>query len=141
MMTRVFVDTNILIYSLDTEEPKKQEIADKLIAELLLKNEIILSSQNLAEFSKVLLEQTDPPQNPENVLSYVYAFMKLATIVNYSQETVVRAITIKKEYKIHFFDALLVATMQENGIDKILTENTKDFKKIPWLEVRNPFVE
>ena len=139
MTTRFFVDTNVLIYSLDVEEPEKQDVADKLIKELLLKNEMVLSSQNLAEFSKVLLEQTNPPQNPESVMSYVYGFMNLGIVVDYSKETVIRAITINKEYKIHFFDALLVATMQENGIDNILTENTKDFSKVPWLNVRNPF--
>jgi hypothetical protein len=29
--------------------------------------------------------------------------------------------------------------MKENGIDTIITENEKDFKKIPGIKVINPF--
>jgi predicted nucleic acid-binding protein len=46
---------------------------------------------------------------------------------------------ISKQHKIHFFDSLLAATMQENGISKILTENVKDFNKIAGIEAENPF--
>jgi len=35
--------------------------------------------------------------------------------------------------------ALLAATMKESGISKIYTKNTRDFDKVPWLEVINPF--
>jgi predicted nucleic acid-binding protein len=42
-------------------------------------------------------------------------------------------------YKIPFWDALIVATMEENSIDTIITENEKDFKKVKWIKTINPF--
>ncbi len=52
--------------------------------------------------------------------------------------TVTEAIKICGERRLHYWDALLAATMKENGIFIIYTENEKDFKKISWLEVINP---
>src|SRR3989338_1161472 len=37
------------------------------------------------------------------------------------------------------FDYYLAATMLDNGINRILTINTKDFSKIPGIEAVNPF--
>jgi predicted nucleic acid-binding protein len=39
----------------------------------------------------------------------------------------------------HLWDAAIAATMKENDIFEIVTENVKDFKKIPQLKVSNPF--
>jgi predicted nucleic acid-binding protein len=36
-------------------------------------------------------------------------------------------------------DALIAACMLENGIEIIVTENERDFKRIPGITVINPF--
>jgi len=41
-------------------------------------------------------------------------------------------------YKVHFWDALIAATMIENNVFTIFTENTKDFKKIKGITAINP---
>lgn len=137
-MTKILVDSNLLIYSIDTREEHKHRQASEEILKLIERGELAVSIQNLAELSCVLLEKTDPPQNPDNVMNYIFRLHKLGSIIGYDHETVIRAISISKEYGIHFFDALLAATMQENGVSEILTEDTADFKKIKWLTVRNP---
>ena len=137
-MTKVLVDSNILIYSVDIREGQKYLQASKEILKLVERDELVVSTQNLAELSSVLLEKTDPPQNPDNVMNYIFRLHKLGSIIGYDHETVIRAISISKQSGIHFFDALLAATMQENGVSEILTEDTADFKKIKWLTARNP---
>ena len=66
-------------------------------------------------------------------------FSKSSTIIYYNAQTIMEALHISKEYETSFFDSLIAATMQENGIDNIITENENDFSKIPWLTVSNPF--
>lgn len=39
-----------------------------------------------------------------------------------------------------FWDVMLAAAMLENGVNKIYTENTKDFK-IPGIKAVNPFLK
>ena len=138
-MTKVLVDTNILIYSVDELEGEKHLKAAETVQRLMESGEMIISSQNLAELSRVLLEKANPPQKHDDVTKYLFRFHKLGRVVDYNSETVIRAVMLSKEYKIHFFDALLVATMQENNVSEILTENIGDFKKISWLKARNPF--
>ena len=41
---------------------------------------------------------------------------------------------------INYWDAFIAATMIENKIFNIYTENTKDFLKIDGIKARNPFV-
>jgi len=138
-MTKTLVDTNILIYAVERNEQSKHEAAIAVIDELSEHKDMVIGSQNLAEFSKVLLEKTNPPQKSSDIVTHIFDFISFGSVISYSEDTVVRAISISKEYGIHYFDALLVATMQENGISKIVTENTRDFKKIGWLEAVNPF--
>lgn len=66
-------------------------------------------------------------------------FMKFSTVLGYSGSTVIGALSISKEHGLHFFDALLAATMQENGIKEIVTENEKDFSKVKWMKAVHPF--
>jgi len=51
---------------------------------------------------------------------------------------VVKAIELQAAYKAPFWDALIAATMLENGVKTIFTENTADFRKIPFIKAVNP---
>lgn len=137
-MTKVCIDTNILIYAVQKYDSKHIKAVD-VIDQLSAKSEIVLSIQNIVEFSRVLTEKSKPPLDQEIVIQHIYQFLAFSELIKYSENEVIRALSISKDYEIHFFDALIVATMQENGISDILTENTRDFKKIPWLNVKNPF--
>ena len=138
-MTKHLVDSNILIYSVHKNEKKKHEISSALIIEMVDANKLVLSIQNLAEFSRVMAEKVIPQHNKRIIWEYVYGFSKSSTIIYYNAQTIMEALHISKEYETSFFDSLIAATMQENGIDNIITENENDFSKIPWLTVSNPF--
>ena len=137
-MNKVLVDSNILIYSVQKEE-KKHPKAVESIEKLVNKKKMAVSVQNLVEFSRVLREKAQPAVDHETVKEYLFGFMKFSTVLEYSGNTAVEALSLSKLYGIHFFDALLAATMQENGTKEILTENEKDFAKVKWIKATNPF--
>ena len=62
-------------------------------------------------------------------------------ILSINKNNILRAIDISAEYGISYWDALIASVMKENNISCIITENDKDFKKISWLKVINPFVD
>ncbi len=138
-MTNTLVDSNILIYSVQKTAGEKHEVASELIQGLMNSRRMALSTQNLAEFCRVALEKVSPVMTVEQVMTSLSGFSKLSAIIIYTDATVLRAVSISTKYQIHFFDALIAAAMQENGIEEILTENTEDFSKIPWIKARNPF--
>ena len=45
---------------------------------------------------------------------------------------------IVKKLKLHFWDALIAATMIKHGIRVIYTENVKDFAKLREIKAINP---
>jgi len=133
------LDTNILVYAYDAADVQKHIISKKVINKCLDgEYNIAISPQNLSEFfsvttSKGLLEKTDAVK----VISDIIVFPGWVKI-NFDHTTVLAAAKISDEYKMSYWDSLLAATMKQNSVLKIYTENKKDFK-MPWLVVENPF--
>lgn len=138
-MNRTLVDTNILVYAALEEQGKKHKIAADEISSLILGKQMAVSIQNLAELSRVLLEKTKPAPEPGNFKRVLFGYSRCAQVLSYSEFSLVNAASIKDRQGLHFFDALLVATMEENNISNILTENTRDFESITWINAVNPF--
>jgi predicted nucleic acid-binding protein len=60
-------------------------------------------------------------------------------VLDRRNETVTRAIGLVKCQRVPFWDALIAACMLEHGVRTIVTENERDFKRIPGITVVNPF--
>lgn len=60
------------------------------------------------------------------------------TKLDYDSKTIDKAINLSNNYNISFWDCVISATMIENSIFTIYTENEKDFNKIPGIKVINP---
>lgn len=59
-------------------------------------------------------------------------------MIDRDANTFLKAIELVRKYRTPFWDALIAACMLENNVKEILTENTKDFMKIPEIIVTNP---
>jgi predicted nucleic acid-binding protein len=59
-------------------------------------------------------------------------------VVGVSEKLLFSAASISKETGISGYDAIHVATMVQEGIRTIITENYKDFKKIKNIEIIRP---
>jgi predicted nucleic acid-binding protein len=136
---QILIDTNILVYSNDTTEKNKHQLSKKFIKEIATNHEIVISTQNLAELSRIITEKVSNPINHNLAKKLVENYSTAFKTITYSEKTIIKALTIKNEFQIHFWDALIAATMEENNIETIITENEKDFKKVKWLNLINPF--
>lgn len=135
----LLVDSNILIYAYDKSAGKKYLIAKELLKERWLKQDGFLSIQNLAEFYHVTTKKINKKLNPGQVKQIILDLVRGFSIIKYDQNTIINAINNQLAYKIEFWDSLIVSAMEENSISTIITENEKDFKKIKWLKIINPF--
>lgn len=132
------IDSNILVYAYEKGESIKKDKAKKLLKECLLGiRQFALSNQNIVEFVSVTTKKgklnIDEAKNFVIKATQFEGFKK----INYSAETIVFALDIVQQFKMSFWDSLLAATMRENGIFNIYTENAKDFK-MPWINAINP---
>ncbi|HLC56970.1 MAG TPA: PIN domain-containing protein [Candidatus Nanoarchaeia archaeon] len=136
------LDTNIMVYAFDSSERIKQRIASGIIEDVIRgKIKIALSVQNLAEFFFVATKKIEAPLSIEDAQKIIDRFVKLGSIqkICYTEKTLLSALELLKKHNLHIWDALLIATMLENGVYAIYTENEKDFGRVKQINVMNPF--
>ncbi|NOZ70077.1 MAG: PIN domain-containing protein [Deferribacteres bacterium] len=135
------IDTNILVYAHDTSEGEKHEIARDLLIQIWEKGGGVVCLQNLMEFFVVITRKVENPVDVAEAGSIVEDFIRSDNwrIIDRDIDTFINATNLVSEHKIHLWDALIAACMQENEITEIITENVKDFEKIKDIKVTMPF--
>jgi predicted nucleic acid-binding protein len=135
------IDTNILGYLFDADVPTKRAVSRDLLARCW-NGEVTfaVSVQNLAEFAVVVTEKVAFPMPQSVVRSFIETILNFDgwKVISYRGSTIQDALEIKEKYNLHFWDALIVATMQEHGIHQIYTED-RGFAKVPWCIPVNPY--
>ncbi len=134
----VFLDTNVLVYVIDHSDEEKCGIAKDILSRAFEgKFPAVVSNQVLSEAYTTLARRNVPEKD---AFGFVQALLDPAIgKFDYSTKTVIAAVKISQQAKVHFWDALIAATMLENGVFEIITENCKDFAKIPGIRARSPF--
>ncbi len=135
MNERVFLDSNILIYSYSGTELQKQKAARLLASDY----ESFISTQVLQELCNILLkkfgcglrEARDViEENCSNNLLFVNR-----------KETVLRACEIAARYKYSFYDSLIVSAALQCECKILFTEDLQDGQVIDGqLLIKNPFL-
>ncbi|MBI5553225.1 MAG: PIN domain-containing protein [Candidatus Diapherotrites archaeon] len=133
------IDSNVLVYAHDAGETEKRPKAREIIQQSVMEDCGYVSTQNMVEFYNAITKKIENPLQPEKARQILNDLNEGFRIVQYGGKTILNAISVQMTYRIHFWDALIVATMEENDIQTIVTENEKDFKKVKWLKVINPF--
>ncbi|MBI2652963.1 PIN domain-containing protein [Candidatus Woesearchaeota archaeon] len=133
------IDSNILVYAFEKEESIKKDKAKNILNQCIFgTRDFAISNQNLAEFVFATTKKgkldVEEAKNLVIKMTQFEGFKK----INYNAKTIHLALSTMQEFKASFWDSLLVATMRENGIFNIYTENVKDFK-MPWINAVNPF--
>ena len=135
------IDTNILGYVFDADVPTKRAVSRDLLARCW-NGEVTfaVSVQNLAEFAVVVTEKVAFPMPQSVVRSFIETILNFDgwKVISYRGSTIQDALAIKEKYSLHFWDALIVATMQEHGIHQIYTED-RGFAKVPGCIPVNPY--
>ena len=135
------IDSNIFIYGIDSSETSKHLIAKNLLKLCWLgKKTYCVSLQNLSEFFVNSTRKVAKPLSKEkgakivNKIIEFDGFKKLEP----TKGTLKKAMDISVKENIEYWDALIAATMIENNISHIYTENIKDFR-IEGITAVNPF--
>ena len=131
-----FIDTNVFVYFVDRRDMRKQTIARSLIASALGSQQYSITWQVLNEFGNVALSKL--AMTEDEVCVYVSRFRNIRMQMP-KPEWTERALMIRKQYGIQFYDALIVAAAEASGCDEILTEDLNDGQVYCGVKVVNPF--
>ena len=131
-----FLDTNVLIYSIDGKDPAKQVVAREIVVSAVRGGGFLISAQVLNEFSNIALLKLK--LSVEEVRKFVSFFSRIG-VVSLESRWTDAALLLKQRYETQFFDSLLLAAAQENGCDEILTEDLNDVQMYGSVKAVNPF--
>lgn len=142
-MNGELLDTNLLVYAYDSTDEEKYLKAKEIIQKIWKEGNGITTVQNLTEFFVVVtrkIEYPIPTSDAKIIVNDILDSRKW-TIFDRDIFTLSRAMEIVAQFNVHLWDALIAQVMLDNGLKIILTENVKDFSKIPDLQSVNPFTD
>jgi predicted nucleic acid-binding protein len=139
-MAKVFIDTNILVYSLDQADPTKQKTARSILRSL--QNDDgdvgVISTQVLQEFYVVCTAKLKV--DPLLAKAIVRSLTGFET-VDITPQLILDGIDCSILYQLSFWDSLIVATAAAAQCDRILTEDLSHGQVICGVRIENPFVQ
>ncbi len=140
----ILVDTNLLLYTVENDEPAKQATARRLLSDLIDSERLVLSAQVLNEFysrsTGKRRAQDRPFLTPSDAATLISYWIDTAPIIPLDQQTTLLAIRATIEHQLHFWDALIWAAAKLHGITSIYTEDGTHNQEIEGVRRINPFL-
>ncbi len=137
MAARSFLDTNILIYSVDRADPTKQSTALELIARHAKDRTGVISTQVLQEFysaatRKLGIESLQARQHLRD--------FRVFDIVQVTPAIIEEGIDCSILHQLSFWDGLILAAATTAKSSELLSEDLSHQQKRQGITIRNPFV-
>jgi predicted nucleic acid-binding protein len=139
MSARAFLDTNVLVYLFDHDDPVKQQRARTILDEAG-QGELALSTQVLSEFYVTATNKLRRSVTIETVIQAI-EWLVFLPVVSSDTALVRSAISTSRTAQISYWDGLIVAAAQRAGCERLLTEDLNDGQLIGSVLVENPFRE
>ncbi len=139
-MAPILIDTNLLIYLFDQNQPDRQTRAVDVLARLELIGAGRLSVQNLAEFFSVSTRKLSPPLSPTEALKQVNLFIRAWPVFDLTPLIVLEAARGVRDYQMSYYDAQIWATARLNQVQTIFSEDFNVGATLEGIQFVNPFV-
>jgi len=133
---RFTLDTNVLVYSVDARDPRKQALALEIIAASVM-HDCPLALQVIGEFyaattAKLGLRPADARERSLQLLASFDSFAHSANAVR-------AALGEAGKTRFSFWDAVLLASAAEAGCSVILSEEMQDGARFGSIAICDPF--
>ena len=134
-----FFDTNILVYAATDQDPRKRDIARELINHAIeVNHDGCISTQVLQEFCNAMFRKSlRTREEIDGMLDYFRELVASDVTI----DLVRRAVAVKDEYGMRFYDALIVATAAKLGCLEIVSEDLNPGQTYCGMAVVNPFLQ
>ena len=136
MQDKVFLDTNVLVYTYSATEIDRQRISTSLVENF----RIVVSTQVLQEMANVLWKKFHNTYSEiKNTLVECRKYISFIHING--PVTLMNACDIAEKYRFSFYDSLIIAAALESGCTTLYSEDMQHNQVIEGkLKIVNPFV-
>ncbi len=136
-MSKILIDTNILVYSIN-EESIFYEASRKLLKKP--NHSFFISSKNVSEFLAVVTKKIEELISVTKALEIIENFLTFSTLIYPNNFSFFFFQVLLRKYNpkgLRIYDFETASIALSNGINQIATMNTKDFEQIDEIELVN----
>ena len=134
--TRFTLDTNLLVYAIDSAAGARHELAREIVRHAV-QLDCWLTLQAVSEFYVVASRKRIVP--PPDAAAQAADWLELFPCAAASESAVRTALADAAAKRASYWDALLLATAGEAGCLAILTEDLADGGELGGVRIYNPF--
>lgn len=134
-VTKVFLDTNILVYAVDSRDPAKHERAVEIVKKHIRDGSGVVSTQVLQEFASVALGKLH--QRVDVVMAELAALESLE-VVQLTPLLIRRALEFHALHGINFWDAAILSAAEAARCTRLWSEDFATGSTYGLLRVENP---
>jgi len=138
MNGKTFLDSNVLVYSVD-ESPAEKLKHERAIELLSSQPEnLVVSTQVLQEFYVVTTRKLKTRLSEERAAKAVRGIAKL-DVVGVDAPLVLAAVDTSRTVQISLWDALIIEAASRAGCERVLSEDLNATQVIRGVRIENPF--
>ncbi len=138
MSGRTFLDSNVLVYSVD-ESPAEKAKHERAVELLSVQPEnLVVSTQVLQEFYVVTTRKLKNPLSEERAARAVRGIAKL-DVVGVDTPLVLAAVDTSRTVRISLWAALIIEAASRAGCERVLSEDLNASQVIRGVRIENPF--
>ncbi len=137
---RVFVDTNVLVYSYDADAGQKHDSARSVLVDLWGSRTGAVSTQVLQEFYVTVTQKLPKPLAKQAAREVIDTY-RAWPVHRPEVYDVIVASELEERHQLSFWDALVIVSAQRLDARTLLSEDLQDGRRIGELVIVNPFAE
>lgn len=135
-MTKLFLDTNVVIYGLDPRAPAKQARCLAWLSQAAAANSLTISPQVCAEARSVATRKLKI--RAEDADAAILGLLPWCT-APYGADEVRAALALCAKWRLSWWDGLIVASALGAGCTHLVTEDGQSAPVIEGLQIIDPF--
>jgi predicted nucleic acid-binding protein len=138
-----FIDTNILLTATDQSRNEHKEAKELFFKAAKMEIQLATCGQIIREYYSVATRSKSVngfDLTPSQAVSNIHSILQFLIFFDETEQVYQELIRLMKAHQIvgnHIHDANLVALMSVNNINKIVTQNTDDFKMFSAINTFN----
>jgi predicted nucleic acid-binding protein len=137
IVSKIFIDTNILVYSLDNYDKRKKQKSRQIIEDVISKEIAVISTQVLQEL--YVAGTTKLKIDPILMKNILHSFENLEVVI-VDTNLIKDAIDTSILNKLSFWDSLIIVAAEKANCKLLYTEDLNHGQIFRGVRVENPYL-
>jgi predicted nucleic acid-binding protein len=135
-VSKIFIDTNLLVYALNNKDIEKKDTARKILEKIVESHQPVISTQVIKEFYVVATSKL----NVDSIIvkNIIHNFRNMEVVCN-DLDLIEQAIDISVISQLSFWDSLIIAAAEKANCEYIFSEDLNAGQIYRGVTSVNPF--